>query len=115
LKTLEFTLLQGRVSNECTQSAVLNWDGGNPRYLQELKLSRRLLTPPSIYADPKPWQVLESVYLPSISDGTICSATFSVQRKTDNELLTPTRASVKRRCKSSTPATGLSSRAMITS
>src|SRR5437667_7605613 len=49
------------------------------------------------------------------SCGTTCSSSFSVQRSTVRDLLTPTWASVSKRCRSSTPATALPSRATITS
>src|SRR5437763_15404096 len=49
------------------------------------------------------------------SCGTTCSSSFSVQPSTVIELLTPTWASVSKRCRSSTPATALPSRATITS
>ncbi len=40
------------------------------------------------------------------SSGTTLSSSFSVQRSTVSEQLTPTRTSVSTRCRSSTPATG---------
>src|ERR1700733_12712785 len=49
------------------------------------------------------------------SSGTIFSSSFSVWRSKVSEQLTPTRTSVKTRCRSSTPATGWASSATITS
>src|SRR5437667_8490241 len=49
------------------------------------------------------------------SCGTTCSSSFCVHRSTVRELLTPTCASVSKRCRSSTPSTALPYRASITS
>src|ERR1700676_1702287 len=98
---------------------VNKWDVGR-RYCPDL--SGRYFLPSGfiLYARasrPRPhgYRSLHTDYRSLVSSGTTFKSSFSVWRRTVSALTDPTRASVKRRCRSSTPATGLPSIATITS